>query len=394
MRAGRVVAGGAALAVVAVAAYAALEVGQTERGPREGSVVAAGPPVEIESEPASYHVVYRVEDYTEEAVSVTADRVWVRRPFESRLETWRGAPPGDEQLAVEVSRFGRLATGSVDQDRLVTGVPPGMPASDVRIAPMLDAAREARVVIEQERREVLGRPCQVYRSSGFFTAASLQPPSEDEYAETCVDSSGIALEEVLVLDGAIRHRRVAVKVTVGAAIDDERFGTGEPNVEVRDGGGSVREADPASRPEGAFWQPPELYLADLGFPDFRGRYGVIPPQADNFSDPLRSDHIVAGVSDVWVGGHEEIDFVVVDQGGTLRGAQPFVLGEDTPRVDLGALGRGEVLFGSRGNEVRVLLGEGRYLRVYGTVTPDRLAEVARRLQAFEGGGLIYLDDPG
>jgi hypothetical protein len=381
MRRWGLVAGALAVLVVGAGAVAVLR-SDDDPGLRAGSRRASGPVVEIGDEPVAYHITYRVEDRSDDERRVTTDRVWVRRPFESRLETWRG----DEQLAVEIAAFGRLATGTVDQDRLVTAVPPGLPASDSRVEPVLEAAVDAGVVERRERREVLRRPCQVYRSGAFFTGGALQPPTAAEHADSCVDAAGIVLEEVLFLKGNVRHRRVAVDLDLTPRLDDELFATGEPTAEVRDGGGSVQEADPGSRPQGEYWEPPNLHLADLDFAGFEGRFSVIPPQAQNFDDPSRRDRIVAGTSDVWT--HVNlIDFVVVDQGGTLGGAAPFEMSDDTPRVDLGNLGEGEVLIGSRGNEVRVLLDGGRYLRVYGPLPTDRLVEIARRLERTQGDGL-------
>lgn len=339
--------------------------------------------VDIVRSPASFHVVYRSESGRHDVV-VTTDRLWVRRPWESRLESWTGAPPGRRRLSEEVAAFAARRSAGDDEAPLVLALSPYVPAGDVRLAPALAAALEAGVVERREVRRVAGRLCQVYRSGTFFSDTEFTPATADEWADSCVDEAGIVVEEVLFSHGDPILRRVAVKVEEDPALDGSLFVTGEPTVGVRDGGGFVREADAGTRPEGEFF---ELPSAPEGF-RLRGRYTVVPPQPENFSDPSREFHRVAGTVDVFERG---IDIVAVDQGATLGGKDPFVADPANPTVDVGpALGEAEVLTGPRGNEVRVDRGGGRYLRVYGTLPPGDLASFAGRLEPVEGTGLRYL----
>lgn len=338
--------------------------------------------VEIVRSPASFHVVYRAESGREDVV-VTTDRLWVRRPWESRLESWTGAPPGRRRLSEEVAAFGARRNAGDDEAPLVLALSPYVPAGDVRLAPALAGALEAGVVERREVRRVAGRLCQVYRSGTFFSDTQFAPATADEWADSCVDEAGIVVEEVLFSRGEPTLRRVAVKVEEEPSLDGSLFVTGEPTVEVRDGGGFVREADVATRPEGEFF---ELPSAPEGF-RLRGRYTVVPPQPENFSDPSRESHRVAGTVDVFERG---VDFVLVDQGATLGGKDPFVADPASPTIAVGRrLGEAEVLIGPRGNEVRVNRGGGRYLRVYGTLPPGELAAIAAMLEPVEGTGLRY-----
>jgi hypothetical protein len=150
----------------------------------------------------------------------------------------------------------------------------------------------------------------------------------------------------------------------------------------------VRKLKDGTAPPGEF-----LYLdaAPEGF-EHRGRYSVIPAQPDNFSgDPSREGFRQAGVADVWVRG---LDVLVVDQGATLLGEEPFTVDAANPRVDLGAFGQGEVRLSGVGNEVRALRGGGKYVRVAGTLDVDELAAVARALRPGPGGGPELEEEPG
>jgi hypothetical protein len=350
---------------------------------RDGSKVVAGAaPVEIVRAPASFRVVYRLEEEGKKGVSYTTDKVAVRRPWESRLDTLAGKPPGGKVLSFQAARFGKRITGITGQDASSLDLPPAVPPSDVRLLPVLQAGLDGGELVRREVREVLGRRCQVYRSAQYLSAVVLKPPTDKEYADTCVDEAGIVLEEVLVTQGDIVARRVAVEIEEDALLSDDLFPDLPSSVPPASGGGVLRKLKAGSMPPGDF------FVLDAPPPGFEllGRYTVIPPQADNFSDPTREGARRAGTSDVWVRG---VDVLIVDQGGTLRGDPPFTVDETNPKVDLGQLGQGERLLSAVTNEVRVILPSGRYLRVAGTLSPDDLAAVARSLHSVPGGTLEY-----
>ena len=349
---------------------------------REGSrVVKGAPPVEIVRTPATYRVVYRVENEGRKAVAYSTDKLYVRRPWESRVESWSAKPPGKKQQALEVGRFAkRVNQSGEDQEPSALELPPAVPSSDVRLLPVLQAALDSGVLVRREVREVARRKCQVFRSAEFLNSQVLKPPDKNAYADSCIDEAGIVLEELLVAKGEILSRRVAVEVEEDPVIDDELFPDAASSIPAASGGGAVRKVKAGSTPPGEFFvldSPPE------GF-EYVGRYSVIPPQADNFSDPTREGARRAGISDVWRRG---ADVLIVDQGGTLRGEAPFAIEADSQKIDLGQFGEGEVRLSAITNEVRALQGQGRYIRVTGTLSTDELAAVAKALRPVAGGTL-------
>jgi len=77
---------------------------------RDGSVqVSDEAQVEIERIPDTWHAVYHVQVASGDAVSETFEEVWIRRPFESRVETrrTREAADGTPPTSVEITQFGR-----------------------------------------------------------------------------------------------------------------------------------------------------------------------------------------------------------------------------------------------------------------------------------------------
>ena len=75
------------------------------------------------------------------------------------------------------------------------------------------------------------------------------------------------------------------------------FGQDLSTVPADSGGGFVAETEPDSRQPGRFWES----VPPAGF-ERRGRYVVIPPQQENFTDPTRRGNRLTYLSDVFVDG--------------------------------------------------------------------------------------------
>lgn len=338
----------------------------------------------IEQHRGPYRIVYRVEDPSGDA-GVQTERVWVRSPFESRSETAAGAPPGGEVVSVQIATVDRLRFGGRDDAATVARVP-GLAPAAVRVAVILDEAEDAGLVEAREQRVVADRRCQVYRSGTLLGSGPLEPITDDGHADSCVDEDGLVLEETLVVDGEAVVRRVAVEVELGD-VDADLFDPGEISATVEQGGGAATPADPASAPEGPFHRLPADEIPE-GF-ELQGRFSVIPPQPERFSDPLLGDQIVAGVADVYVDGRG--DAFVVYQGGTFGRVDAFAPEPTAEVVRHPTFGRGELLLSAAGTELRFALDDGRFVHVVGTIEPDRLERIAGALEEIQGTGLVLLD---
>lgn len=379
-----------ALALVGITAFVLTRPGSPDEGGRLAAppspVIENADDVEITRTPAAWHIVYRLEEHGSEDddLTVSTDKVWVRRPFESRLETWSGPPPGDKAQFVQVGWFARRGTKPVDAERLVLRLPPAGAPSDIRLRPILSAAEEYGLIERREVREVARRRCQVLRSGALLSAPYLQPPTEDSYADSCVDAAGLVLEETLVDAGKVLSRRLAVKVDEDPDLDDVELemSEGEP-LPAKEGGGVVQPLTLDSRAPGEFF---ELTAPPAGF-THQGRYSVVPPQPENFSDFSREGFIFGGVTDVYVRGE---DFIVLDQWGTLRGQDPPAPPPAIDRVDIPLLGTGGVALSGAGSELRFDLPGGRLVRLTGSLEPDELTRIARELVMVEGGELVPL----
>jgi hypothetical protein len=251
--------------------------------------------------------------------------------------------------------------------------------ADLRLAAVLPDALENGLLERRERRRVAGRDCQVYRTGQSLRLGVLEPPTAERFVDACVDAAGLLLEEV---DGD--RRRLAVHVEVGAAVEASAMVVGERTVPVLSGGGAIQELTPESRTPGTFWELGD----DLALPAV-GRYAVVPPQPDTYSDPSLRSRRTASTTDVLSDGR---DVVLVDRGGSLGGED--LLGDAAPGrpVDLGAIGEGVVVLTAYGAELTVKIGGGQFVRVSGTVPVDDLVAVARGLHEVDGGELTPLGD--
>lgn len=383
------------LVVAAILVVTLASLGDDGGDVRSGSdpIDGAGAPVAVRSTPQTYRIVYRVENRGGGDLVVETEEVTVRRPFDGRVVDRGSEPPGDDEQSVTVTRFGFFGTDSPRAQPTVLQVPPNPPAGDADPVDALNAAVGLDLAELRERRRIadVDRVCQIYRIGGPIAGGALTPLGavDGEHTDVCVEASGLVLEEVNVVDDdRVLRRRVAVEVDESPGLGNDVFDGPDAEIPPADqGGGSVLEVEPTSRPPAdPFFELPEPPAAF----EHRGRFAVIPPQAEAFGDPLQQDQRAAGVSDVYVHGPE---LLVIDQGGTLGRVDAFDEHPFGREVDAGALGSGELLLGARTSEVRVARGAGRYVRVYGTVAPELLLEVMRSLEPHEGGKLVYLDEP-
>ncbi|MGH2757962.1 MAG: hypothetical protein ACRDKJ_00190 [Actinomycetota bacterium] len=346
--------------------------------PRAGSKVVSGggPALRIRHVPTTYRAVYRVDNRAGGEIVTTTERVWVRRPFQSRIETYTGPPPGTSRSAVRQSAFGVLASRGQNSEPLNIAAPPSLASGDLRIDGALGEAVEDDTILRRERREVFGRECQVYRAGGPVSAGDIEryEPRTGNYADVCVDGNGIVIEEAWVYRNDLIQRRAAVEVEVDPAIDRKLFDIDIPPSEgaLR---GSVERLDSDADDEG-LWVLPET---PRGF-DALGRYGIVIPQAAVPQTGMQlPGPAPTSTSDVYVRGP---DLLVVDQDPSLA----RVLRQDSRvdrELDLPNLEDARLVVGARTSEIRARTTDGSVVRIFGTLPPPELIELARSLRRQE-----------
>lgn len=385
-------AGLAALAagVTALVSFLVASGGAASDGSRPAG--AAGPPPTF-SVPSGYHVVYRV---TAPGQTPSTEQLWVRRPFETVDETLSGPPPGGSLYLATVTRLGRevLHAGSGQPTELSVPVAPA--PVDVRLDGVVGAAlRSGRLALEG-RAVVAGRRCRILRSGRSLRSGPLPVlRGGSSYVDSCVDADGLVLDERTVKGGRLLSDRRAVSVAVGTgpAAGGDYTLKGVPTPEDQ-GGGAINALTPDSLPPGRSWV---LSAAPQGFAHV-GKYAVEPPQPQAFAQggfgPLGSDaagSLVVAIDDVYVRGP---DIIVIEEGETMNGAR-FAPASGGESVDLGVLGRGQLLLSATGTTVAAEPANGtRFVRVIGNVASDLLLQVARSLTVVDQKSSTLVRVPG
>jgi hypothetical protein len=347
---------------------------------RASSEEVDGPDVRLGGAPTTYRAVYRVENRAGGRLVVNTEKVWFRRPFESRIETYRGGGTDGERSSLRQSTFGTLANVSTGTDQpLNLAAPPSLASGDIRFDAVIAEGLAEKEIAKRERREVYGRACQVYRAGGPVSAGDVtryDPKNDETYADVCLDEHGIILEEYWVEKGRLLRRRVATELAVDVKIDPDLFEIRTPNNPKIDRG-TMKKIDDDTESRVPLWLPPKT---PAGF-ERLGRYSVIlskqaAPQLGGVALPSASS-----ASEVFVRGP---DLIVIDQDPSLTAVASQ---ESRPMrdIDIGPLGRGKLIIDARMSEVRALTDEGSLVRVFGTVKPSELIRLARTLQPAQTG---------
>ena len=385
--------GRAAVAVLAVAvgAAAASVVVLTRSGGGGPGAPASGP-IPHFGVASGYHVLYRV---TAPGQAAGSEQVWVRRPFESVDETLAGGSGQGPAYLTTVTRLGREVLRASGGQATVFSIPVAPAPVDVRLDGVVaDGVRAGRLTLGG-REVVAGRRCVVVRSARSLRSGPLQAlRAGAAYVDSCVDADGLVLDERTVRHGRVVSERRAVTVAVGAdaASGGDYTLTGALTPEDQ-GGGAISALAPGSLPPGRSWVLPHL---PAGFVHL-GRYAVEPPQPQAFdgagSGPAgdAAGSLVVAIDDVFV---RRPDLIVIEEGETLDGAR-FPAPAGGTSVDLGVLGRGQLLLSAVGTTVNAEPADGtRFVRITGTVSPEELTAVARSLSPVDRKTSTLVRVPG
>lgn len=148
----------------------------------------------------------------------------VERPFRTRIASRAGAPPGGAQQWAIVSDLGvssSLASGASEPD--VETILPSVGIGDWRLDAVLDDLVADGRFVQDGRRSLLGRECQVYRTGSPLENYEVTAPTATTYADLCVDAAGLVLEQVAVRDGQVVEHLTATTVDGVPALTDHDF---------------------------------------------------------------------------------------------------------------------------------------------------------------------------
>ncbi len=298
--------------------------------------------------PSAYRVVYRVDSYDETGhVSTDTEEFQVRRPFDAAIEGKAGAPPGTSQQWKSISNLGLYSDTSSGSDPEVSHVLPQTALADLRLDAVLGDLVQDGSFTPREQRKVLGRTCQVYRTGAPLETFSVAKATATDYADACIDESGLLLEEVTAVSGKLGGRMVATSVDDQATPANTTFAiTGTPAA-LADGGAELASLDLAQAPVPGYWvlDPPTGY-------QHTGRYRLrqqSAPPANGSDVPATTEApaptILESYVDVYAKG---TTVLVVQQGAKAAEQAPDASDPTKQTATLGTLGTVETHIGLTG----------------------------------------------
>jgi hypothetical protein len=338
----------------------------------------------ISTVPTVYHVEYREDAFSSEGQDTTTQEYTVQRPFNVKLVSKKDAPPGgDEQWSLiwNLGKYSQTTAGTAAPE--IGDVAPQAALGDLRLdATLADLVADGTFVKKDERRLVLGRECQVYRTGQPLETLTTAAATKTDYTDACIDSDGLLLEEVSVAAGSLSERLIATVVddqTVPSADTFTITGNATP---LAQGGSLLTPIDATTAPADGYWindTPPTGY-------QLQGRYLLQTPAASAASaDPTATTTTttapaapVPSYIDVYENGANTI---IVRQGPTAGEPQA----DPTPgaTVDLGAIGSAPLTATLTGSRLTAhpSAPAAWYIEVQGTVSRTALQQVATALHA-------------
>lgn len=318
---------------------------------------------DVRSLPAAYQVVYQVTNF----IGSTTQQGWEvftqTSPFDASDLTYATDPRGGSAPeGGSVTDFDHLYDLSNGQLALISDRQPG-PGSGIEAVAVELRELQSRGQIEPlGRSRVAGERCLSFRF-GELPVGPIAPLGSTGHDDMCIDPSGVDIQEIWTLHGRVAFQRTAVEVRIGPP--DPAIRPAPPT------SGALRSATPtmiltvSAAPTASFLaQPPP----PAGF----SAQPAVSTIAHDPSDPNR----VTDTSTLWAfsGGGA---VVTVEAG---QGQLPWApAGTPTRALRLTGLGTAVSALRSDGPEIRVQLGEGRWIRVRGTIPLQELAGYASEL---------------
>lgn len=296
----------------------------------------------ITEEATAYKVTYRVDAYSEDGTdTVTTQDFAIRRPFDSRIVSKADAPPGGEEQWSVTSAIGSYQQSTQAADATAVVSAPITALGDYRLDSSLpDLVADGSFVLG-DRRTLLGRQCQVYRTGSTLESYTVTAPTETDYSDVCIDAAGLMLEELSVASGQVTQHQIATAVDPAADVVDDDFTISATPTALADGGSELEDIDTATAPVAGFWSFAE---APTGY-EFQHRYVLrqsiaAPADTSDTSDTsgttaAASTIVVESYVDVFVNG---ANVVTVRQGpSSVDPGFDASVSQDASTANLGAV---------------------------------------------------------
>ena len=326
-------------------------------------------PLDMTAGPTAYHAVYKAESYSGAKVTRSTEDVSIQRPFNGRVTIREGTSPSGALQFEGRSTLGSYANYSESGPGQVSGDAPTVAFGDVRLDASLPDLLSKGLLVRRERRTALGQDCQVYRTGSSLQGLKITAPTAKDYADACLDRSGLVLEEVTVVGGKLTQRLTATSLAEDATFESNTFTVDGDPVSFDQGGSVLTPVDLATPPPAGFWvldNPP------AGF-THQARYSLQTP--DQSATASGAPPVTSSV-DLWVRGN---DILTVRQGPVAGEPDMSSSASSGDPVDGGPLGSAQLLLSAIGPTVTAHPTADTFVHVAGTLSPADLQAVATGL---------------
>jgi hypothetical protein len=191
-------AGVAVIGVVAIVLVASRDDGGIPNVTLTGKKVDAEGALGVTAPLSAYTIDYELTSYSADPENPTkgTEQIRVSRPFGSRL-TFTDATGTSSTYTSVLGKREVVDQGTTT----VTAAPAAAGLYDWRFDATLDDLVASGKYTMEERREVAGRECQVYRTGSAAEDRAITDATATDYAQLCIDASGLVLEELLYVSG-------------------------------------------------------------------------------------------------------------------------------------------------------------------------------------------------
>jgi hypothetical protein len=326
-------------------------------------------PLAMASVPGSYRAVYRAESYQGAKVTRSTEDVSIQRPFNGRVTIREGTDASGALQFEGRSTLGSYANYSQSGPGQVSGDAPTVAFGDVRLNASLDDLLRKGLFVRKERRQALGRDCQVYRTGTSLQSLKITAPTATDYADACLDDAGLVLEEVTVVGGKLTQRLTATELVDEPTFESNTFTVDGDPVGFDQGGSVLTPVDLATPPPAGSWQ---LDTPPAGF-THQARYVLQTPDQ---SGTAAGAAPVSAYVDLYVRG---TDVVTVRQGPVAGEPDMSSSASSGDPIDGGPLGSAQLLLSAIGPTVTAHPTADTFVHVAGTLSPTDLEAVAAAL---------------
>jgi hypothetical protein len=332
-------------------------------------VSATSDPLAINTPPVTMKLAYQIEVKASTGeITNHYQEITLRRPFDDNVIFYVGQAPASSTEYKAITNMGLSATSTTDAPFEIRSALPVTSEVDVRFDVTLDDLINNGFYQRRERRELLGRQCTMYRTGRTVQNQTVAAATAKDYADICIDDSGLVLEEIAVTSGKLSLHVTAKSIDTQPTLAGDEFNIVGTPLTNTDGAPEMVEIDANTSPADGFLQ---LSQVPDGYTHVaRYRYRDVPSQDESAAGITQKDTYV----DVYQNGTRAI---IIHQGKIEY--EPQQDHTDSTKVTVGALGDSDLQFTVLGPTIFAAPAGTWFVHVFANMSAKDIQEMAANL---------------